>query len=52
MALHWLIALLITVNVALIWRVDLLPEDSIRFGIETQQAFGITVLGFVLKRTP
>jgi cytochrome b561 len=50
MVLHWLIAVLITINVALIWSVDVLPEDSIRPVIDAHKSFGITVLGLVLMR--
>jgi cytochrome b561 len=50
MVLHWLIALFILTNVALIWSVDILPEDSIRPVIDAHKSFGITVLGLVLMR--
>jgi cytochrome b561 len=50
MILHWLIAVLITLNVALIWSVDLLPEDNIRLVIDAHKSFGVTVLGLVLMR--
>jgi cytochrome b561 len=50
MVLHWLIALLIVVNVALIWSVDWLPEKLIRAVIDTHKSVGITVLGLVLMR--
>jgi cytochrome b561 len=50
MLLHWLVALLIVINVVLIWSVDLIPEDSIRFVIDTHKSTGITVLGLVLLR--
>jgi cytochrome b561 len=50
MVLHWLIALLILVNVALIWSVDVLPETAIRPVIDAHKSFGITVLGLVLMR--
>jgi cytochrome b561 len=50
MILHWLIAVLITLNVALIWSVNLIPEDNIRFVIDAHKSFGITVLGLVLMR--
>lgn len=50
MLLHWLVALLILINVALIWSVGLLPEDWIRPVINTHKSTGITVLGLVLLR--
>jgi len=50
MVLHWLIALLIIVNVALIWSVDLLPDEVVRPVIDTHKSVGITVLGLALMR--
>jgi cytochrome b561 len=50
MFLHWLIALLIIINVALIWSVDYIPEERIRLVIDSHKSFGITVLGLVLMR--
>lgn len=50
MLLHWLVALLIILNVALIWSVDLIPEGYIRPVINTHKSTGITVLGLVLLR--
>jgi cytochrome b561 len=48
--LHWLIAILIILNVALIWSVEWIPEDRIRLVIDSHKSFGITVLGLVLMR--
>lgn len=50
MILHWLIAALIAINVALIWSVGFLPEGTIRPVIDTHKSTGITVLGLVLLR--
>jgi cytochrome b561 len=50
MVLHWLIAVLILINVALIWSVDVLPEGAIRPVIDAHKSFGVTVLGLVLMR--
>lgn len=50
MILHWLIAFLIILNVALIWSVDWIPEDRIRLVIDSHKSFGITVLGLALLR--
>ncbi len=50
MALHWLVAVLIAVNVALVWTVDLMPEDWVRPFIDTHKSIGITVLGLALMR--
>lgn len=48
--LHWLIALLIVVNVALGLSADLLPDEWVRAVIDTHKSTGITVLGLVLLR--
>jgi cytochrome b561 len=48
--LHWLIALLITVNVILALTADYLPDDWVRPVINTHKSIGITVLGLALMR--
>jgi len=48
--LHWLIALLITANVILIYTVDHLPDEWVRGAIDSHKSTGITVLGLVLMR--
>jgi len=48
--LHWLIAVLMIVNVGLVLFVDDLPEDWIRPFIDTHKSIGITVLGLGLLR--
>jgi cytochrome b561 len=48
--LHWLIALAITINVALILTVDSWPDDWVRPVIDTHKSLGITVLGLALMR--
>jgi cytochrome b561 len=50
MVLHWLVAILMLVNIALIWSVDLLPDERIRPVIDAHKSIGITVLGLVLLR--
>jgi len=50
MVLHWLVAILMLCNVALIWSVDLLPDERIRPVIDAHKSIGITVLGLVLLR--
>jgi cytochrome b561 len=50
MVFHWLIALLIFANVALVWIVDHLPDDMVRPVIDTHKSFGITVLGLAIMR--
>ncbi len=49
-ALHWLLALLILVNVALGLSVDILPDAWVRPVIDTHKSIGITALGLVLLR--
>lgn len=48
--LHWLIALLMAINIVLVLLVDHLPEDWVRRVIDTHKSTGITVLGLVLLR--
>lgn len=48
--LHWIVAVLMLGNVALIWIVDLIPEERIRLVIDTHKSIGITVLGLALMR--
>ena len=48
--LHWLIALLIVVNVVLALTADALPDDWVRPVIDTHKSIGITVLGLAIMR--
>jgi cytochrome b561 len=48
--LHWLVALLIIANLVLGLVAEDLPEDQIRFAIDTHKSIGISVLGLVLLR--
>lgn len=50
MALHWLVALLIAVNLGLAWAVDFLPEERVRWTIDTHKSIGITILGLAILR--
>ncbi|MBN3766255.1 cytochrome b [Burkholderia sp. Ac-20365] len=50
MILHWLIAVLIIVNVVLGLSADSLPDDWVRPVIDTHKSIGITVLGLALLR--
>ncbi len=50
MALHWLIAVLLVVNVLLALTADSWPEAWVRPVIDTHKSIGITVLGLVLLR--
>ena len=48
--LHWLVAILVLVNVGLGLSADYLPDDVVRPVIDTHKSIGITVLGLVLLR--
>ncbi len=48
--LHWLVALLILVNLALGTLADSFPDAWIRTVIDTHKSIGITVLGLVMLR--
>ncbi|QJC55575.1 Cytochrome b561 [Polaromonas vacuolata] len=50
MVFHWLVALLISANILLIWIVDLLPDERQRLAIDTHKSLGITVLGLAVLR--
>ena len=50
MALHWIVAVLILVNVALGLTADYFPESAIRSVIDLHKSIGITVLGLVILR--
>jgi len=50
MAFHWLIALLIFANVAMVWIVDYLPDGMVRPVIDTHKSLGIPVLGLAIMR--
>lgn len=47
---HWLIALLLIVNVIVGLLAEKLPDDQIRLAIDTHKSIGITVLGLVVLR--
>ncbi len=49
-ALHWLVAILIGVNLALVWSVDFVPDAYTRPIINTHKSIGITVLGLAVLR--
>ena len=48
--LHWLIAVLIAINVTLALSADHLPDDWVRPVIDTHKSIGITVLGLAVMR--
>ena len=49
-AFHWIVAVLIVVNVALGLGAESLPDDRIRLAVDTHKSIGITVLGLVTMR--
>jgi len=49
-ALHWLVAVLMAVNIALILPVDSYPDEWVRPVVDTHKSIGITVLGLVILR--
>ena len=49
-ALHWTIALLIVVNLVLVWTVDSLPDEWERPVVDTHKSIGITVLALAVMR--
>ena len=50
MLLHWLVAVLIIGNVALVWIIGALPDSSVRPAIDLHKSIGITVLGLAILR--
>lgn len=48
--LHWLIALLMAINIALILSVDHFPDEWVRPVVDTHKSIGITVLGLAILR--
>ena len=48
--LHWIVAVLMTVNVCLALYVDFAPEDWVRPIIDTHKSVGLTVLGLAILR--
>ena len=48
MVLHWTVAVMIAINIVLIWIVELIPEGFVRPAIDTHKSLGITVIGLVL----
>lgn len=48
MILHWTVAIMIAINIVLIWIVELIPEGLVRPAIDTHKSLGITVMGLVL----
>jgi len=48
--LHWLIAALMILNIALILSVEQWPDDWVRPVVDTHKSIGITVLGLVIVR--
>ena len=50
MTLHWLVALLIGINLVLAWIVDFLPDEKVRLTIDTHKSIGITIHGLAILR--
>jgi cytochrome b561 len=50
MLLHWLVAVLIALNVTLIWSVNALPDEWVRPAVDTHKSAGITILGLAILR--
>jgi cellulose synthase/poly-beta-1,6-N-acetylglucosamine synthase-like glycosyltransferase/cytochrome b561 len=50
MALHWIIAVFIAVNVGLALSADYLPDAAVRPVIDLHKSIGITVIGLVILR--
>ncbi len=50
MILHWAVAVLILINIALAWTVNLFPDSMVRPVIDLHKSIGLTVLGLVLLR--
>ena len=48
--LHWLVAILILSNIALIWSEGLWPDGLVRPVINTHKSIGLTVLGLAVVR--
>lgn len=48
--LHWLIAVLMILNIVLILTVEQFPDEWVRPVIDTHKSLGITVLGLVILR--
>jgi len=49
-AFHWVVALLMIVNVALAWIWPLAPDEAVRPLIQNHKSIGITLLGLVILR--
>ena len=50
MLLHWLVAVLIIANLALVWSIGLFPDALVRPAIDAHKSIGLTVLGLALLR--
>lgn len=50
MLLHWLVALGIVCNFAIVWTVDSLPESAQRPAVDLHKSIGLTVLGLAIMR--
>jgi cytochrome b561 len=50
MLLHWLVALMIAINLMLVWTVDYVSDDVAGVMVHTHKSIGITVLGLAILR--
>jgi cytochrome b561 len=48
--LHWLIAVLMAINILIMWTIDHIPDEWARPAVDTHKSIGITVLGLVILR--
>lgn len=49
-ALHWIVASLIVINLVLVWFADSWPKDWVRPAIDMHKSVGITMIGLVFLR--
>jgi cytochrome b561 len=49
-ALHWLVAIGVIANLTLSWVWPHLPDEDVRYAIDTHKSIGITVLGLAILR--
>jgi cytochrome b561 len=50
LTLHWVMAALMAINVALIWFINMIPDNWVRPAIDTHKSTGILILGLVILR--
>lgn len=50
MLLHWLVALLILANLAIVWTIGFYADEAVRPAINLHKSLGLTVLGLAILR--